>query len=64
MTKKEEIEKVETHLMIFANSIGEYGNTLNIEDARSEEVKTAFLSMQRALLDCYTELENQVNLLK
>jgi ABC-type molybdate transport system permease subunit len=64
MTKQQEIEKIETHLMIFAQNLGEYGGTLNIEDAVSSEVKTASMTMQRILKDCYNELENQLNLLK
>ena len=64
MTKQQEIEKIETHLMIFAQNLGEYGGTLNIEDAASSEVKTASMTMQRILKDCYNELENQLNLLK
>jgi len=64
MTKQQEIEKIETHLMIFAQNLGEYGGTLNIEDAKSSEVKTASMTMQRILKDCYNELENQLNLLK
>ena len=64
MTKRQEIEKIETHLMIFAQNLGEYGGTLNIEDAVSSEVKTASMTMQRILKDCYNELENQLNLLK
>jgi len=64
MTKQQEIEKIETHLMIFAQNLGEYGGTLNIEDAVSGEVKTASMTMQRILKDCYNELENQLNLLK
>ncbi len=64
MTKQQEIEKIETHLMIFAQNLGEYGGTLNIEDATSSEVKTASMTMQRILKDCYNELENQLNLLK
>ncbi len=64
MTKQQEIEKIETHLMIFAQNLGEYGGTLNIEDAKSSEVKTASMTMQRILQDCYNELENQLNLLK
>tara|TARA_R110001583_G_scaffold101501_1_gene247945 strand:- start:55 stop:249 length:195 start_codon:yes stop_codon:yes gene_type:complete len=64
MTKQQEIEKIETHLMIFAQNLGEYGGTLNIEDAVSGEVKTASMTMQRILTDCYNELENQLNLLK
>ena len=50
--------------MIFAQNLGEYGGTLNIEDAVSSEVKTASMTMQRILKDCYNELENQLNLLK
>ena len=64
MTKQQEIEKIETQLMIFANNLGEYGNTLNISEARNEEVKTAFMSMQRILQDAFNDLETQVNLLK
>ena len=64
MTKQQEIEKIETHLMIFAQNLGEYGGTLNIEDAVSGDVKTASMTMQRILKDCYNELENQLNLLK
>lgn len=64
MTKQQEIEKIETHLMIFAQNLGEYGGTLNIEDTVSSEVKTASMTMQRILKDCYNELENQLNLLK
>jgi len=64
MTKQQEIEKIETHLMIFAQNLGEYGGTLNIEEAVSSEVKTASMTMQRILKDCYNELENQLNLLK
>tara|TARA_R110000782_G_scaffold126435_1_gene217985 strand:- start:615 stop:809 length:195 start_codon:yes stop_codon:yes gene_type:complete len=64
MTKQQEIEKIETHLMIFAQNLGEYGSTLNIEEAVSGEVKTASMTMQRILTDCYNELENQLNLLK
>lgn len=64
MTKQQEIEKIETHLMIFAQNLGEYGGTLNIEDAVSSEVKTASMTMQRILKDCYNELENQLKLLK
>ena len=64
MTKQEEIEKMEIHLMIFANSIGEYGNTLNIDEARSPEAKVAMMSMQRILEDAYNDLETQLNLLK
>jgi len=64
MTKQQEIEKIETHLMIFAQNLGEYGGTLNIEDAVNGEVKTASMTMQRILKDCYNELENQLNLLK
>jgi len=64
MTKQQEIEKMEIHLMIFANSIGEYGNTLNIDEARSPETKVAMMSMQRILEDAYNDLENQLNLLK
>ena len=64
MTKQQEIEKIETHLMIFAQNLGEYGDTLNIEEATSSEVKTASMTMQRILKDCYNELENQLNLLK
>jgi|TARA_B100000497_G_C7527989_1_gene320415 ABC-type molybdate transport system permease subunit len=64
MTKQQEIEKIETHLMIFAQNLGEYGGTLNIEEATSSEVKTASMTMQRILKDCYNELENQLNLLK
>lgn len=64
MTKQQEIEKIETHLMIFAQNLGEYGSTLNIKDAVSGEVKTASMTMQRILTDCYNELENQLNLLK
>ena len=64
MTKQQEIEKIETHLMIFAQNLGEYGGTLNIEDAVSSEIKTASMTMQRILKDCYNELENQLNLLK
>lgn len=64
MTKQQEVEKIETHLMIFAQNLGEYGGTLNIEDAVSGEVKTASMTMQRILKDCYNELENQLNLLK
>ena len=64
MTKQQEIQKIETHLMIFAQNLGEYGGTLNIEDAVSSEVKTASMTMQRILKDCYNELENQLNLLK
>ena len=55
MTKQQEIEKIETHLMIFAQNLGEYGGTLNIEDAVSGEVKTASMTMQRILKDCYNE---------
>jgi len=64
MNKQQEIEKIETHLMIFAQNLGEYGSTLNIEEAVSSEVKTASMTMQRILTDCYNELENQLNLLK
>jgi ABC-type molybdate transport system permease subunit len=64
MTKQQEIEKIETHLMIFAQNLGEYGGTLNIEDAVSGEVKTASMTMQRILTDAFNELEKQVNLLK
>ena len=64
MTKEQEIEKLETHLMIFANSLGEYGNTLNIEEARTPEVKTALMTMQISLTDCFDELETQLELLK
>ena len=64
MTKQQEIEKIETHLMIFAQNLGEYGGTLNIEEAVSSEVKTASMTMQRILQECYNELENQLNLLK
>ena len=64
MTKQQEIENIETHLMIFAQNLAEYGSTLNIEDAVSGEVKTASMTMQRILTDCYSELENQLNLLK
>lgn len=64
MTKQQEIEKIETHLMIFAQNLGEYGGTLKIEEATSSEVKTASMTMQRILKDCYNELENQLNLLK
>ena len=64
MTKQQEIEKIETHLMIFAQNLGEYGGTLNIEDAVSSEVKTASMTMQRILQDCYNVLENQLNILK
>jgi ABC-type molybdate transport system permease subunit len=64
MTKQQEIEKIETHLMIFAQNLAEYGGTLNIKDAVSGEVKTASMTMQRILKDCYNELENQLNLLK
>ena len=64
MTKQQEIENIETHLMIFAQNLAEYGSTLNIKDAVSGEVKTAFMSMQRVLTDAFNELEKQVNLLK
>tara|TARA_R110001592_G_scaffold44370_1_gene142837 strand:- start:379 stop:576 length:198 start_codon:yes stop_codon:yes gene_type:complete len=64
MTKQQEIEKIETHLMMFAQNLGEYGSTLNIEQAENEEVKTAYMSMQRVLIDAFIELENQVNQLK
>jgi len=64
MTKQQEIEKIETHLMVFAQNLGEYGSTLNIEQAENEEVKTAYMSMQRVLIDAFLELENQVNQLK
>ena len=64
MTKQQEIEKIETHLMIFAQNLGGYGSTLNIEQAENEEVKTALMSMQRVLIDAFIELENQVNQLK
>ena len=64
MTKEQEIEKIEVNLILFSQSLGEYGNTLNIDEARSPEVKTAFMSMQRILVDAYNDLENQINLLK
>ena len=64
MTKQQEIKKMEAHLMIFADSIGKYGNTLNIGEARSPEAKVAMMSMQRILEDAYNDLENQLNLLK
>lgn len=64
MTKQQEIENIETHLMIFAQNLAEYGSTLNIKDAVSGDVKTASTTMQRILTDCYSELENQLNLLK
>ena len=64
MTKQQEIEKIETHLMIFAQNLGEYGGTLNIEESENEDVKTALMTMQRVLLDAFNELENQVNQLK
>ncbi len=64
MSKQEELQEMENKLMLFANSIGEYGNTLNISEARSPEAKTAMMSMQRILEDAYNELENQLNLLK
>tara|TARA_R110002153_G_scaffold2332_1_gene11410 strand:+ start:298 stop:492 length:195 start_codon:yes stop_codon:yes gene_type:complete len=64
MTKQQEIENIETHLMIFAQNLGEYGSTLNIEEAKNENVKTAFMSMQRVLTDAFNELQKQVNLLK
>jgi len=64
MTKQQEIEKIETHLMILAQNLGEYGGTLNIEESENEEVKTALMTMQRVLLDAFSELENQVNQLK
>ena len=50
--------------MIFAQNLGEYGGTLNIEESENEEVKTALMTMQRVLLDAFSELENQVNQLK
>ena len=64
MTKQQEIEKIETHLMIFEQNLGEYGSTLNIEESENEDVKTALMTMQRVLLDAFSELENQVNQLK
>ena len=64
MTKQQEIEKIETNLMIFAQNLGEYGGTLNIEESENEDVKTALMTMQRVLLDAFNELENQVNQLK
>ena len=64
MTKQQEIEKIETNLMIFAQNLGEYGSTLNIEESENEDVKTALMTMQRVLLDAFNELENQVNQLK
>jgi len=64
MTKEEEIEQIEVNLMLFAQSIGEYGNTLNIDEARNPNTKIAFMSMQRILEDCYNDLEKELNLLK
>tara|TARA_R110002012_G_scaffold277183_1_gene464391 strand:+ start:157 stop:351 length:195 start_codon:yes stop_codon:yes gene_type:complete len=64
MTKEEEIEQIELNLMLFAQSVGEYGNTLNIDEARNPATKIAFMSMQRILEDCYNDLEKELNLLK
>jgi hypothetical protein len=64
MTKEQEIEKIEVNLILFSQSLGEYGNTLNIDEARNPEVKTAFMSMQRILEDAYNDLENQIKLIK
>lgn len=64
MTKQQEVQQLEAQLMVFTQCIGDFGNMLNIDEARASEVKTVMMSMQRILEDCYNDLEKQVEYLK